>query len=903
MFAASRDVRQLCNQPHKLSLTRLCAYSPPPMARVMIQIWANDPVLNHEETDAPNGSIGSENYSAVVCAALELKQHYRTPTTDQLEVLRLHSLEHPCVYKQCALKLYRFTNGMASIPPWDDYLCHFALGVANVAAENPCMGKLFRVALIPVSVWERHFTKDSEVVFAAPMSSATSPQWIFALGQHIPADKKAVLLEFDEMLSKQAACLSSVDHPISAFGTAECEWTFGPFTRAMVKDIQDEFKDGSGAPILTQSGSSVPHVVLTNIRAIPPVGSLLAKQPTALLLNAAMLIGLMDTSGGDNILRDTCLRFLDESMFAIQNVGWFSDDAAAAAFFGMLLTVGAAAVSTAVWPLGLGATACFAYSIHAERRDRNICEKQMDVAITKLEAIRTTLLSEKKRTLAEEFRMNEATKLSNEAKVSIRKPFSHYRDEVGNYLQDISAGSARRLEHYVCEGFLMNCSPLCEVKKDLCLLTAFQWHKTLSPERHEIYKGFSCLCLDEHGETLPENVIRPVFFKFGEVELENKIQGAMTYAHQEYMGRRQSCMLSSTLIRNAFLGRVIDWDPEVRKWAGGSAMSEHPANMTSLMEIGDTIWTEGDLRSRYGDHDPGGDGGNPFGQRVIYDPCQVEIEQEEMEMCAQRAFAFRDMLLLLLSTTRLVSVMGAPDAGKSSFLESVYKIKTKGVGLGQNLRTDLISMFKHPDFDNECFRVWVADVPGYGDSVESRNLLVEYFSTMLRTMGPTSVMVWLHKADRDKLLLSDSLFDAVCGVITVAVVTHVDARFEEMLKSMYNNYYEELEDDGSDQELSDECIQDLRRQEFALMEEMKLEVEGNFHRMRGDQPGPQILYTTLDQTSWLFKGRRPRNRPQQRKPVDMKLDVRDVLDYFNMQSPEDIRAMLDSRALQVFEGI
>lgn len=135
------------------------------------------------------------------------------------------------------------------------------------------------------------------------------------------------------------------------------------------------------------------------------------------------------------------------------------------------------------------------------------------------------------------------------------------------------------------------------------------------------------------------------------------------------------------------------------------------------------------------------------------------------------------------------------------------------------------------------------------------------------------------------------------------MVTHVDKRFEDLLTSMYNRVYRELEEKGRlGQPLSEEQIQDLRNQEMNILRRMKREVEGNFRRMRGDQGGgrtTRIVYTTLKTTSWLFQGRRTQGRPQEPKPVGMKLDVADVVDFFDVKSPDDIRALLDEAVLSV----
>jgi hypothetical protein len=256
---------------------------------------------------------------------------------------------------------------------------------------------------------------------------------------------------------------------------------------------------------------------------------------------------------------------------------------------------------------------------------------------------------------------------------------------------------------------------------------------------------------------------------------------------------------------------------------------------------------------------------------------------------ATQARALMDTLRIMLSTTRMISVMGSPDAGKSTFLEKTFGITTLGSGVEDAARTKQVSVFQHPKFNEELRPVYIADIPGYGDSVEERNEVVLFFRTALASLGPAAKTMWIHRAGRDEVRASDELFQAVSGALSLVVVTHVDSRLAEMVESTYDN----LDKAKFDFEADDADVK-LRYIERDIMQTVKSEVLDNIDRIRDRKfRCPPIVWASLSPNSWLYSGPLGRRRPKN-PPADLRTEVADINKFFNLKDAVALRAQLDA---------
>ena len=130
--------------------------------------------------------------------------------------------------------LYDHVNGTVSddIQIWGDFVHLLDDGLKAITTSQVPDKALYRVAWIPDEVLAAHYKEGAEVVFRAPISSATSIKWEFyeaAVGTPDVAGKTCVILQFDESASRHAAQISAYSAVVD-----EDERLFAPFFRAMV---------------------------------------------------------------------------------------------------------------------------------------------------------------------------------------------------------------------------------------------------------------------------------------------------------------------------------------------------------------------------------------------------------------------------------------------------------------------------------------------------------------------------------------------------------------------------------------------------------------------------------------------------------------------------------------------
>lgn len=245
-----------------------------------------------------------------------------------------------------------------------------------------------------------------------------------------------------------------------------------------------------------------------------------------------------------------------------------------------------------------------------------------------------------------------------------------------------------------------------------------------------------------------------------------------------------------------------------------------------------------------------------------------------------------DVLRIGLSTTRILFTMGGPDAGKTTFLEAVFGIKTEGgAGMSEECRTKDATFYKHPDFDADTCQAYVADTPGFGDAVQVRNDTVSLVSTCVNVMPGTALVAWITKAERAKLDFDlDSMFQFLLPLCSVIVVTQVD----ELLKIREQSLFDELEKKGFD--LEDEAL--MQEQRMTLMQDVKDEIEGHLRELCDGNPVPTIVYTVLANNSWAST-EPPIGRRRQNPPQGWNSARADVTEFFKLCSGADILARVN----------
>eukprot|EP00747_Dinoflagellata_sp_TGD_P184118 gnl/TRDRNA2_/TRDRNA2_39478_c0_seq1.p1 gnl/TRDRNA2_/TRDRNA2_39478_c0~~gnl/TRDRNA2_/TRDRNA2_39478_c0_seq1.p1 ORF type:complete len:820 (+),score=112.90 gnl/TRDRNA2_/TRDRNA2_39478_c0_seq1:79-2538(+) len=802
IFASSKSVRRFSNEPRKLTLARIGGYQPPSMREVVDTIFKTYQRLEWENCSA-QGVLGSENYSNhVVPEAQRLKAiAYPHLSTDQLEAMRIHTLEEPSFYKLSAPDLYKYKPGDRSVGPWDDFYCHLLQGLALHAKERPRQGRLFRVALIPEDVFNSHFKIGNEVFFAAPMSAAVDPQWSFALAANPQqlAGKVAVLLEFDEHACLHAACLSEAQHPISAFGTGEQEWTFPPFLRGVVQSMEAKCENWNGIPIRTGSGCEVPHVVIAGQHAVPPLsGLLLNRIPSSAVLDAAMLVGMLSSRAGSDTASHCspvllCVEKITDSMNKAlryrdtsgNGLIYFSGDVRKDVDEAHV-TYGTVAGNVAGWSAFAFALACgppsapFAVAFGCNALGYGV-GYGVGYALKPSEEQIADEMARKVMERADQLRLKAIAGLDN--------------------LHAKSESAMKRRKRFE------------EQLKDL----------------------------------MANDVKKPI---------STYMQTAWGYLSGDATGDGQADAFARTLLYNKVIGDILDaTHPATEMFASPFPFNDKPAPLETFLGLGAELWSD---------------------------------DTPTCSEAATRAHALMDTLRIMLSTTRMISVMGSPDAGKSTFLEKTFGIATLGSGVHDAARTKQVSLFQHPEFNEELRPVYIADIPGYGDSVEERNEIVLFFRTALASLGPAAKTMWIHRAGNNEVRASDELFQAVSGSLSLVVVTHVDSRLAEMVESTYDA----LEKDKFDFE-ADDADKKLRDIERDIMKAVKSEALENIERIRDRTfPCPPIVWASLSPNSWLYSGPPGRRRPR-KPPADLITEVADIKKFFDLKDAAALRTQLD----------
>jgi len=657
-------------------------------------------------------------------------------------------------------------------------------------------------------MWKDHFQSKGDVVFRAPMSVAEKPQWEFAKNTSPAQDKIMVLFEFDERLSKEAACVSCEDHLISA-SSDEDEWMFGPFTFARVDEVNSTSTDPhTGRVMKNSSGGDIPHVKLFGVFRFLPKGPSTGKQPTASLLNAGVLFMRLLHDEGQRLgsMYETLKRIVEEAEQSLELAPKLHLELSRS----RMEVLGFAALSASLCALGIGAGVVTANPV-------------VTVAASVLTA------SSLPPAICE-------GKTAGQAEL---------------VLQETQSMDG-------CTGEVM------------CERVAGRLAKLISSDA-------------QHLKVTTPEVAKEEFRKLKEEVGADPLQPFKNYPsalQESETGDELRCggmlkTLSSIMVRNNFVGSVIDAGDFQHLYAKPFPFQHQPDPLTTFLKVSEDVWTScADLL----DSDE-----------------YAKMSKSQRRQChCNRTFALVDLLRIQLTVTRVMCVLGAPDAGKSTFLEKAFGIKTRGAGMEKEACTDIVTMYEHPWYNSFYCRAYVADVPGFGDSIEQRNDLVRDFLVMIRILGPALSLVWLHAADRDVKQPSDELFEAVSSRVTMVVVTHLDTYLEKRLVSMYARHRDELERMKSEEQ---GAVDEKRLHlELELMREVKTEVEQKIMRLH-DKVGksPNICWAAFSDSSWLCESKNSSDEWMSAEPPKkMKTDVESVRKFFGIMPIESIRKLMDT---------
>jgi len=158
--------------------------------------------------------------------------------------------------------------------------------------------------------------------------------------------------------------------------------------------------------------------------------------------------------------------------------------------------------------------------------------------------------------------------------------------------------------------------------------------------------------------------------------------------NQEAAGK-QSEDLAHLMLRNRILGALIDAEETViKKVLDQAAFRSGWKPVESILRVGDDLWDDRYLASADNLKD------EPKGDLV-----RAKV----------------DVLRLMTAATRILTVFGAPDAGKTTFLETVYGFEDLGPGAEESGRTSVASLHRHPRqrllLRRHVLRGWMAWLP------------------------------------------------------------------------------------------------------------------------------------------------------------------------------------------------
>jgi len=278
---------------------------------------------------------------------------------------------------------------------------------------------------------------------------------------------------------------------------------------------------------------------------------------------------------------------------------------------------------------------------------------------------------------------------------------------------------------------------------------------------------------------------------------------------------------------------------------------------------------------------------------ALFEPAP---SHEDRARCAKHACAWEDVLRIKLATSRVLAFMGEPDAGKTTVLEEVFGVKTKGgAGRAEQFRTKEVTFYRHPDFEAGTCSAYVVDCPGFGDAVHERNDIVRVVSHIAVGLPGTAAVVWITPATRALDAVTDDLFRVLLPLCAAIIVTHVDGCVQPLVQEMECH----LEDAGFDfdAEGADDALHAKRTE---VMQKVKDEIEDHLIELCGGARAdcPPVIYAVLAQKSWAcsepWRGS-SRRFLRDDCPKTWPSAKEDITGFFNIRSASEIRSFLDAK--------
>jgi len=271
-----------------------------------------------------------------------------------------------------------------------------------------------------------------------------------------------------------------------------------------------------------------------------------------------------------------------------------------------------------------------------------------------------------------------------------------------------------------------------------------------------------------------------------------------------------------------------------------------------------------------------------------------EAPPESPQQAAWHASAWEDIIRLKLATTRIIALMGEPDAGKTLFTRQVFGINTaERPGRGESGRTGQMMFYPHPQHCIGYCESYVVDTPGFGDSVESRNDAVRIFAACAEGMAGACCCYWIWKAKRATVSPADDVFKLMLPSCAGIIITQVDTRVQELA----DDKVREMQEEGFDFK-ADGAKQELAARQKEVMETVKAEVEGRIRQLCGDIECPPLMYAVLHKDSWACTEENARDSDDSDRdslPKKWKTAGRDVKKFFELSNSIQLRSAIDRK--------
>jgi len=129
-----------------------------------------------------------------------------------------------------------------------------------------------------------------------------------------------------------------------------------------------------------------------------------------------------------------------------------------------------------------------------------------------------------------------------------------------------------------------------------------------------------------------------------------------------------------------------------------------------------------------------------------------EDPRERAKAAAKQCIGSLDLLRVITSRMRLVVVLGRPDAGKTSFLNSVFALNLRS-GLEEVGRTKCLTIKEGPGFDANRWPLLIVDIPGIKDKIETRDDVIAMTMSLLEyehIKDSLLIVTLFESGERDK---------------------------------------------------------------------------------------------------------------------------------------------------------